>query len=51
MLSEVRCAELIGDNMTDVEEINKKLVSAVIQTAEETAGGKCKKSVPRWDDS
>lgn len=32
--SEVRCAELMGENISDVEEINKRLVTAIIQTAE-----------------
>ncbi len=54
VLSEVRCGELIEENGTEVEEANEKLVTPIIQTAEETipksAGGKRNKNVPWLDD-
>ena len=55
IISEGRCVKLLGENMINVEEMNGKLVTALIQTAEETIpksrGSKREKSVPWWDDN
>lgn len=36
ILSEARCVKLLEENVTSVEEMNGKLITALIQSAEET---------------
>ncbi|XP_053536655.1 uncharacterized protein LOC124628232 [Ictalurus punctatus] len=55
MLSEIKCVELVNKDIRDVEEMNRKVTRAIIQTAEETIPKKTRieqrKSVPWWNES